>query len=275
MNTRIPSIPSWPRLAPLATAALLVVGACNPPPPAQPEDASVAASGDGAQEADPSQELPAAEQVLEQGVVAIGGRELLDAIESYYSESRMEVTAQNIEASTKVWWKKGHFYSETDMPGVGMTRMWANADGVWSDDPINGHRKLEGKEARQAEWSTTLSLVADWQRFFVSAETTGRRTVDDMTLVDVLLTTEDGDEITLAFDEASGLLRQQLFKQESPMGLMPITVDIEDYQEIDGLKQPQRSVANMTVVDAVTTVEKFEINVDIDESKFQPPAEGA
>jgi hypothetical protein len=242
-------------------ATIFALGGCQPPPPAQPDDANIA---------QPSDETPAAADVLEAGVAAIGGRDVIDSIESYYSESNMEVKGQNMQASTKIWWKKGSFYSETDMEGVGVTKVWRNDDGVWSDDPINGWRKLDGKEARQAEWSNTLSLVADWQKFFTAAEITGRRTHEDLTLIDVVLTSDDGDEITMSFDTETGLLRQQLFEQETPMGVMPITVDIEEYTTYGGLKQPARSVTNMSVVDAVSTVAKFEINLEIDDAKFQP-----
>jgi outer membrane lipoprotein-sorting protein len=261
-------------VGPAAIVCLLTLGACNPPPPAQPDDAGVAqppADTPEASDAELSQDdLPPAEEVLDDAVAAIGGRDVIDSIESYYSESKMEIPAQNMEASTKIWWKKGNFYSETEMEGIGTTRMWRNEEGVTSDDPINGRRVLEGKEALQAEWSSTLSLVADWKQFFASAETKGRRKLDDVTLVDVVLTTEAGDEITLSFDAESGLLRQQLFEQESPAGVIPITVDIEDYTTFGGLKQPARSVMNMAVIDAVTTMVSFETNVEIDDAKFRP-----
>lgn len=263
-----------------AAAAFILLGAsaCQPPPPAQPEEAAVAqppATDEPASSDELSQEdLPPAEQVLEKAVVAIGGRDVIDSIESYYSESKMEVPSQNISASTKVWWKKGNFYSETDMPGIGTTRVWRNEEGVWSEDPINGSRKVEGKEARQTEWGTTLALVAEWKRFFSSAETTGRRRHEDMTLVDVRLSNDEGDQITLSFDGEGGLLRQQLFEQESPMGVMPVTVTFEDYETHGGLKQASRSVANMAVIEAVTTSVKFEVNPEIDDAKFEvePPA---
>ena len=253
----------------LATAGLLAVAACSPPPAAMPDDASAAPVAE-APAAEQEAPLPSAEEVLEKSVAAVGGRALLDSIESYYSESKMEVASQNISASTKVWWKKGDFYSETDMPGLGVTKMWGSGGEMWGEDPINGWRKLDGAEARQAQWTTTLSLVADWKRFFSSAETVGRREHEGMTLIDVLMKSDDGDEMTLSFDAESGLLRQQQFKQESPMGLMPITVDIEDYEDYGGMKHATRLVANMAVIEAVTAVTKFEVNVEIDEAKFKP-----
>jgi hypothetical protein len=253
----------------VSATGLLAMASCTPPPAIAPDDGASAPVEEQTAQAQP-EALPAAEEVLEKGVEAIGGREMLASVESYYSESKMEIVAQNMESLTKVWWKKGNFYSETDMPGLGLLKVWRHDGEVWGDDPINGRRKLEGKEARQAEWTTALSLEADWQRFFASAETTERRQYEDTTLIDVVLRSEDGDEITLAFDADSGLRRQQMFKQESPAGEMPITVDVEEYSTHEGLKYPTRTRTNMSVIEAVTVVTRFDLNPEIDDAKFKP-----
>lgn len=275
----------------IATAfGSLAALACTPPPPAQPADATPANQAtdtptteqteaeapEAPAEPEVSQEnLPPAEDVLAKSVEAAGGREAIEKLKSFYQESKMEIKAQNMTASTKTWYKGGNFYSETDMPGMGMIRVWRNKDGIWNDDPINGMRKLEGAEAEQAERDASLLLVADWKEHFESAETTKRRKAGDATLVDVVMTTPSGEEITMSFDENEGLLREKSFKQKSPAGELPVTVRLEEYEEQAGIKMPQRTVMDMKVAEAVTTVEKFEPNVKISDKKFKPDKKAA
>lgn len=266
----------------LSSLTAIFVGACTPPPPASntPEPASTepgTAQGGGGESAGEAS-LPAAEEVLADAVQAVGGKDKLDAIESYYSESVMEVPAQKLKATTKVWWQRGNFYSETDMPGVGVTKVWRNAEGTWSEDPINGKREITGAEARQMAWSNSLFLPADWQEYFAKAETVERRVGEgsqsgvDADLIDVLLTSEAGDELELSFDAETGLMREQHFTQESPMGEMPVHIQVEEYEEFGGFKMPTKQVMKMAVIEATTSVTKFELNAQIEPSRFEPEA---
>jgi hypothetical protein len=268
----------------LALLASLVAFACGPKPPAastEPTAATEPPAADASADAtEPAEDLPPAEEVLEQAVVALGGRDKLEAIQSFYSEAKMEIPAQNLSADIKTWWKRssrpsgaggGDFYMENDMTGVGVTKIWKKGEEIWAEDPINGRRKLEGKEAAQTKWSASMSLAADWKEFFATAKTTGRsKTEDGAELIDVELTDADGTSVTLSFDAQTHLPRQQSFKQKSPMGEIPVRVTMEDYRDVAGVQTSFRSTTSMAIIEAVQTVEKFEPNVKIDDKKFTP-----
>lgn len=271
-------------LSRLLTAALLI--GCQPPPAVAPEDGtpppteSPTAEATGESEPTPEEakadevdqsNLPAAEQVFARAVEAVGGQEKIDAIKTFYQETKLDIPAQKMTAVTKVWWKSGLFYAETEMPSIGTTRMWKTDKGIWADDPINGMREVSGPEARQTEWTNSIFLPAEWNKYFEKAETSGRHKTGDMTLVDVKLTSATGDEITLSFDESTGLLMEQSFVQESPVGAMPITVRIEEYKDYDGYKSAWKSVTDMKIMQATQEVVKFEPNAKIDAKKLVPP----
>lgn len=272
----------------LAFVALIATGCKNEPPPAAPESGGAPAAeptadapptaaadsggtdtADGGTTAVPA-DAPAAEEVLAQAVDALGGQAALDKVESYYSEASMEVTGQNITAQIKLWWKGGDFYMETDMAGAGQSRVWKKGETIWAEDPINGKRKLEGKEAAQTSWSASLSLAADWQRYFESAQTVGVRSAGGFELVDVRLTDKHGTSIVLSFDAKTGLPREQSFVQATPMGDMEIRTTLEDYRDAGGVKTPYKSVTAMSLFSSVQTVSKFEVNVPVDTAKFSP-----
>src|SRR5690606_27187852 len=154
------------------------------PPPATPTTPPDA-SADTAEQ--PAEALPAAEEVLQAAVEAEGGPEKIASIKSFYAEHKMEMPAQNMHAVTKMRWQDGHFYNETDMPGVGVMRQWRNEEGVFADDPVNGKRKLDGKEAKQAEQSGSLVMEADWKKYYTTATTVARREADGRSLIDIKL----------------------------------------------------------------------------------------
>jgi hypothetical protein len=250
----------------LFVLAALVVG-CSPKPATPSTTPPVADAPPPAADA-----LPAAEEILAQSVEAAGGKDAHEKLASYYSESHMEIPSQGLSADTKTWWEKGKFYSEITMPGVGLTRVWFDGTTVTSDDPVNGRRTLDGKESIQTRWASSVSLAHDWKNYFTQASTVGRREVDGRKLLDVKLTGEQESEVVLSFDESTHLLASQQFKQQSPMGAMPVEIAVVEYKPYAGIQHAARTEMRLAIFTATTTVTKFDANVEIDDAKFTPTA---
>jgi hypothetical protein len=233
------------------------------------------AAGKAGADAAPAAALPEAATVLEQAVVAVGGKDKVDAITSFYVEGQLAVSGQNITGEMKLWWKGGNFYTEQTMIGIGTIRGGKQGETIWSQDPINGLRKLSGTEAEQYSWGSSLLLAADWQRYFTTAETVGERELEGKKVYDIKLTSKSGAQVTLTFDAASGLQVAQEFKGSTPLGEMPIAVELQDYREVGGLKLPYKQVTDAKLAEATQTISKIELNGPIDESKFAMPSGGA
>jgi zinc protease len=216
--------------------------------------------------------LPTVEEVLAQSIEALGGRAAIDAVKSSYTESKTEIKAQGISILTRIWAKGDDFYFESEMPGVPTSQVWKKGDEIWSKDAINGLRKLEGKEAFQARWSSDPLLAANWKEYFDTATLVGRKKEGDREVYEVALATTAGDELVLLFDAETGLPAGQMFEQETPMGAMTLRVTLGDFREVQGVKVPFRSVTDMQLMSAVQTTEKYEVNVEIDETKLQLPS---
>lgn len=259
----------------LLSLLFLAPAACDKPPAAEPttpptETAATDPAADA--EPDPTAEadLPAAEEILASSIKAVGGKDKVDAIKSSYTESKTELKAQNMTFVTKIWAKDDNFYVETDMPGMGLSKVWKKGEEIWSVDPINGKRKLEGKEAAQTRRSADPLLAANWKKYFDEAKTVGRSTQGEQEVLEVEFTRGD-DSLVLLFDATTYLPAGQTFTQETPMGEMPIRVLYDDYREIEGVMTPFSSVTDMQVMSAIQTTEKYEVNVEIDDSKFDLP----
>ncbi len=265
-----------------AVFALSLASACKPTPagpapdgadgsgPTPATDDASATDGASADRPPEADSLPAAEDVLAAAVAAIGGKDKVAAVTSFYSEATMTIEAQKLSAEIRTWWKNGDFYIENDMAGVGLTQLWKRGDEIWSSDPISGKRKLAGAELAQTAWAGSLSIAADHAKFFTEAKTTGRRTVGEAELVDVVLTDATGNVLTLSFDTSTKLLAEQRFTQATPMGDVPVHIVMDDYRPVAGLMTSHRTVTRMSVVEAVQTLDKFEVGVAIDDAKLTP-----
>lgn len=219
--------------------------------------------------------LPEATAVLDKAVAAVGGKDKVEAIQSFYVEGQLAVSGQNITGEMKLWWKGGDFYTEQTMIGIGTIKGGKQGDTIWSQDPINGLRKLAGTEAEQYSWGSSLLLAADWQRYFTTAETVGERELDGKKVYDVKLTSKSGANVQLTFDATSGLQVAQEFKGSTPLGEMPIAVKLEDYREVGGLQLPYKQVTDAKLAEATQTITKIELGGAIDETKFAMPSGGA
>lgn len=219
--------------------------------------------------------LPEASAILDKAVAAVGGKDQIARIHSFYMEGALDVGGQNIRGDLKLWWKDGDFYTEQNMGGIGTIRAGKQGDVIWSDDPINGKRKLTGVEAEQHTWASSLLLAADWQRYFTKAETVGERDLAGKKVYDVKLTSKSGAQMVLTFDADSGLGVAQKFDQATPMGNMPIAVTLEDYREQDGIKLPFKQVTDATLAKATQTITKLEFGAEVDTSRFAMPSGGA
>ncbi|MCR9160228.1 MAG: hypothetical protein ACE37F_27500 [Nannocystaceae bacterium] len=266
---------------------------CDPPPAATPDDAAPAtadappASTDEAPAAEPAAETPAqdanagvdqgnlpkAEELFAANVEAVGGKAKIETIKTFYREDTMEIPAQKIKITNKMWWSGGDFYAEADMPGMGVTKIWKVGDALWSKDPINGMRQITGKELEQQLRSNELVVTANWQAHFSKAETKARRMVDGKPVIDVVLTTNGGEEVTMSFDEETKLLVEQAFVQDTPQGKIPMKSINEEYKDFDGFMVPVKSTVDMTVAKIVGNVVTFELNPKIEKGKIKLPAE--
>lgn len=217
-------------------------------------------------------DLPEAEAILAKAVEAVGGRDKLDAIDSYHYKGEISILGQNIAGDSEIWWQNGDFYSESHMAGIGEIRAGKSGETIWSEDPINGLRELDGAEAEQHTWASSLMLAADWKRYFASAKTVAERNEDGRTLYDVKLVSDSGAEVLLTFDAESGLQVEQSFDQFSPMGSTPVEMTMEDYREVDGIKVAHKQLTDAGLAKATLSITTLEFNPEVDTSRFAKPA---
>lgn len=260
------------RLHILCVSALLAATACDAPEANTTAAPKPALDDKGGAPAPAKADLPDAEELLAKVVEASGGGAKLDAIKSFYQEMNVEILGAGISGPGKSWSRGDDFYLEIQLPGVG-TSMGGGKDGkMWTLDPIQGLRTLEGKEAESAAMGTSLNIAHDWKRFFDKAETTKVEEVGGKKFAEVTLTAaKSGNQVVLRIDLADHRLVVQRLKQYSSMGEIPVEVTLSDYRQQDGVWFAFEQLADMKLQKIKTTTTKLVLNVPVDESKFPLP----
>ncbi len=236
---------------------------------AAPQDTKTA----GAEEAPKPKEAayPDAAELLAASVEAVGGKEKLQSITSFHLEGTIGAPKQGLSGKVETWWKQGDFYMVQTIPGLGINRSGKKGDVIWAEEPINGLRKLEGKEAEQHMWASSLLLTADWQKYFESAETVGERTIDGKKVYDIELVTASGSKLSVTIDADDKMMVEQAFEVVSPMGSMPVTIRSTDYRDVSGMKIPYKQVTDASLMELTQELTLVEVNVEVDEAKFALP----
>lgn len=215
--------------------------------------------------------LPDAEGLLSKAVEAAGGAAKFAEFKSFYYKGQLVVAGQKLEANAELWWKEGNFYTQQDMTGVGLVKAGKDGEMIWSQDPINGLRTLDGLEAEQVSWMSSLMLAADWKRYFSKAETVKEMLEDDTKLYVVKLTSDSGAEVNIHLDAESGLQKGMAYTQATPMGEIPITLKMEGYREFEGMQLAFKQVTDMPLASATLEIVDLKLNPEISDARFQMP----
>ena len=265
----------------LFTASLLIPGCQGPaagtPDKDAPDTANTPQADAETEEAKPPVEpenpLPDAADLLAKSVDAVGGKAKLDSVKSFHLEGTIGAPKQNLSGKVETWWKGGDFYMVQTIPGLGINRSGKKGDLIWAEEPINGLRKLEGKEAEQHRWASSLLLTADWRNFFDTATTVKERDIEGMKAYDIELRAKTGATLTVTIDATNHLMVEQSFKVFSPLGSMPVTIRSTDYRDVDGMKIPYKQVTDASIMELTQQLSVVELNVEVDEANFAMPTE--
>lgn len=244
---------------------------------------------------------PAAAQIIDRYIQAIGGSERVAGLKSYVAEGasigfggfggtgKAEIFAKfPDERATWI------YYPES--PQRGRTLRLYNGKEGWLETPLTvlGNYQLTGGELDGAKLDAQLSFPGQITQALSNLRVSMPVSISDLPapasqntqgvsmaaigqdrLVNVVQGTGPrGILANLYFDQQSGLLVRIVRYGRSPIGRVPTQVDYGDYREVNGIKLPFHMVfAWMDGRDAIQ-LSDIRINLPIDASKFTPPDAG-
>lgn len=264
--------------AALAFGSLLFGSACGAEDRAAPRlSAEVQKTADD--EAETAQ-LPDAELILAKHVEAIGGREAIAKIRTLYTKSEVRVEARKVVGVSEMWWQRGEadelgrFALQQSLEGIGRNSAGYDGERLWTRDPFNSLRTLEGKEAELYQRGSSPFLIADWKKHFVAAKTLARVEGDQGAALEVELLTPLDQRVVMVFSENSSLLVEVRFDQVTPDGPQPLITRSSDYREVAGLRFAHTQHTRSEGEELIQHTLDIQVGVAIDPVRFADPLGG-
>lgn len=217
--------------------------------------------------------LPEAKDVIARYVKASGGAEAFKNIKSRVVKGKMMIKEAGIGGNILTMSKKGgDSYTEVEIQGVGTEKQGSKDGTYWSQSQFTGSRILAGTEREQLVKENDFESDLHPEKYYSAMKVTGIEKVGDEDCHVVEKTKKDGDKQTDYYSVKTGLAVKSVNPVTTPLGKMEIVTLVSDYRKVGDLlvsfKSEQALPNNMT---QVITIESVEVNVDVDESKFELP----
>ena len=213
--------------------------------------------------------LPAADQLLDKYLAAIGGSEALQKVTSLVQKGTLTAFGGQ-HCPVEVYAKA---------PGKRVSIMHLqNGDSVTAFDGKQGWLSVPGRvhmmsaaENDAARIDADLNFAARvktlYQKFSVDAG--GKIEGHDTYLV--VGRTEGKPPLRLYLDKETGLLLRLIRYAETPLGRNPTQIDYADYRDANGVKSPFRWTLARPGNRFTIQVEQVQQNVPVDDAKFAAP----
>ena len=151
-------------------------------------------------------------------------------------------------------------------------RFWvAKSNGAWSEEPQSGVRDKAGSERADAIRGAVFSAELKFKTLYKTLAVVGQEPVGARPAWVILATPAEGAAVRIYFDVGTGLMVRQTVTRDTPQGPIDVDIYLEDYRDVDGVKQPftVRQVTPMfTMVIRLTEIKH---NVALDDAIFKRP----
>jgi outer membrane lipoprotein-sorting protein len=217
--------------------------------------------------------LPTVDNILDNYVKAIGGKEAIEKITSRAMKGTFDIEAMSISAPVEMYSKAPNKSStKIDVPNFGVVnRVFDGATG-WDSNPASGLRELSGLELSQMKRGSDFYQELNYKKNYAKMEVKGIEKAGSYDAYVIEATPAEGGPEKLYFDVNTGLLVRQDGEFESPQGKTQIETYVDDYKVVDGVKiahMMKQVNPQMTWVIKLTEVKN---NIEIDGAKFNKPS---
>jgi hypothetical protein len=216
--------------------------------------------------------LPAARQILDRYVEAVGGRAALMKNRSSHTTGLFEVPAAGLVGQIDVYAAApNRMFVKTNFPQMGEVTSGYDGTTAWSVDPMQGPMLLEGKQLEdtrvQADFYGRLHEASN----FSSMETTGLVDFEGKQAYSLRLVRTNGDVVEELFDPTTGLLVGSVATRDTPMGPVTVTSVVSDYKKFGDQLVPTRVVQKVAGQEIVVTISSVTYD-SVDPAVFELPA---
>ncbi len=207
-----------------------------------------------------------AEDVIENYIKAIGGRENLKKVEDIKQVYVMNMQGREIES--RILQKKPDLYKmEMVMNGnVMQKQVFDGEEGV--AEGMGQKQTLQGEQLDRMKYEAKLNKFLRYDELGVNLELTGVEKVDGKDTYKIEVENPNGNKHVDFYDVESGLKIQSKSKVQTQQGEMTQVEKYSDYKEVNGVLMPHKmeisGMQNMTM-----KAKKIEINSGLTKEDFK------
>ena len=218
--------------------------------------------------------LPAltADQILDNYIKAIGGREAWKKLTTRISTGTIDVPAMNLSGLVLVREKAPNLSVFTvNFNGAAFQQGFDGTVG-WSNDPQNGLRDQTGDELAETKRDSDFYHPIDLKQIYAKLTVAGTDKINDRDAYVVEGSSGALGTDKIYFDAQNGLVLRIVGQHHTTEGAATFTEDFSDFREVDGIKLP--FTVHQESPSSTFTIKFTEIrhNEPIDDAIFAKPA---
>jgi photosynthetic reaction center cytochrome c subunit len=220
---------------------------------------------------------PAADQILDKYIQALGGTQKLTGLTTYIAKGTIEgfdtyhekVPLDIYAAAPGKRTMISHTQNGNTTTVFDGRQGWMAA----ADKPVPLLPMLPGAELDGGKFDAELDFPANIKNSLTQWKTGFPVTTIDDRDVNIVQGTGAGkSRFKLFFDAKTGLLTRQVHYEDTLVGTVPIQVDYSDYRDVAGVKTPFHVVITWTDGQSIIQLNDVQANVAIDPAIFAKPA---
>jgi hypothetical protein len=218
-------------------------------------------------------ELPAARDLINRHIKAIGGREAILAHKSMHATGTLSVPSSGMTGPMEVFGASNpdRVLVKTTVVGIGEIMEGFDGSHAWSVNPMTGPMLKVGKELTQTKLDADFySELRDPEKY-PEVKTIEKTTFDGRPCYKVSVKRIDGIEDFDFYDVASGLRAGSINTRETAMGTLTMTSIEGDYKKFGKLSQATAMTQQIMGVEQKITLSTVEYDT-VAASAFEPPA---
>lgn len=231
------------------------------------------ATGTEAAPQDVRSDLPAADKLIEQAIVAMGGEEAMKAITNSKVLATMVTPMGNI-AMEMYAGPEGRFLLKQNLPGMGEMASGSDGTVTWMHNPMTGgYQIVPGDEAAaMGEQARPHDMLMRAKKQYPKRETIERKSFKDKDCFVVKMTDAKGQEQISYFDAKSSLPVAIEQEQMTQRGAMKATTLFQNWKPVGGLKMFHELAIEQMGMELKVTFNEISFD-DIDKAVFALPKE--
>ena len=216
--------------------------------------------------------LPAASEVIEKYIKAIGGRDSLKKQKTRYQKADLELSPMNLKGTVETFSRSDdRMLVKTSLSGIGDILVGFDGTSAWTMNPIQGNRIMQGKELQQTKRMAVFTREVAFDKLYSATRVRGIEPVGERQAYVIVASTDGLPDDILYFDTVTGLMLRSDSISLAPEGEQAISSFYDDYRDVEGSKIPFKVRAKTPAFEINTTVTEVKYNVPIEDSKFTQP----